>query len=163
MKDELLAKLAHNRDELLGTLADLTEEQITAIPVVGEWTIKDTMGHMAYWEQVIHNHVREAYAEGKPRPMRDDETDEIVNPREAAKRKNWSWQRVRAEFENTRRALIERVESLSESDLGFVVPNPWWNENRFYAVAQMIEEDAVGHCREHTEQIVRWSDSQIVG
>jgi hypothetical protein len=156
MKSELIAKLAANRDELLNLFADLSEQQITTIPIVGEWTIKDAVGHISYWEQVIHDHVREAYAEGQPRPLRDDETDEIVNPREAAKRRAWSWQRGRAEFENTRRALIERVESLSESELELVVPNPWWGEKGFYSVGAMIESDAIGHAREHIEQIKRW-------
>jgi len=156
MKTELVAKLETNRDELLNLLANLSDEQLTTIPVIGEWTIKDAVGHVSYWEQVIHDHVRESIVEGRPHPMRDDENDNIVNPREAAKRKDWSWQRVRAEFENTRRALIERVESLSEEQLAFVVPNPWWGETGFYSVGAMIESDALGHCREHSEQIKRW-------
>ncbi len=157
MKSELIANLAANRDELLNLVADLSEQQLTTIPVIGEWTIKDSIGHIAYWEQVIHDHVRESFAEGRPRRMRDDENDNIVNPREANKRKNWSWQRVRAEFENTRRALIERVESLSEEQLAFVVPNPWWGETEFYSVGTMIESDAIGHCREHSTQIKQWT------
>jgi hypothetical protein len=156
MKSELIAKLTANRDELLNLFADLSEQQITTLPVVGEWTIKDAVGHVSYWEQVIHDHVRESYAEGRPRPMHDDETDDIVNPREAARRKSWSWQRVRAEFENTRRALIERVESLSETELALQVPNPWWGETNFYSVGKMIESDAIGHAREHIEQIKKW-------
>ena len=156
LKTNLLAALGENRDQLLAVLEGLNEAELTTIPVVGEWTIKDAVGHISHWEQVIHDHVRESYSEGRPRPMPADETDEVVNPREAAKRKNWPWARVRAEFENTRRALIERVEGLSELDLSFQVPNPWWNEQRFYSVAQMIQEDAVGHCREHMEQIKSW-------
>jgi hypothetical protein len=178
MKTELITKLKTNRDELLNLLADLSDEQLTTIPVVGSaaaasstdvshssensldvaasWTIKDSIGQISYWEQVIHDHVRESFSEGRPRPMRDDENDNIVNPREAAKRKDWSWQRVRAEFENTRRALIERVESLREEQLAFVVPNPWWGETGFYSVGAMIESDAIGHAREHIEQIKKW-------
>ena len=155
MKTELVAKLMRNHDDLFDALKDLSEEQITKIPVVGEWTIKDVIGHVSYWEQVIHAHIRESFSEGRPRPMSNDETEDIINPREAAKRKKWSWARVRAEFENTRRALIERVESLSESDLSFQVPNPWWNQTHFYSIAQMIEEDALSHSREHIEQIVK--------
>lgn len=155
-KTELLARLAADRDALLNACAGLSDEQLTTLPVVGEWTIKDAVGHIAYWEQVIHDHVREVYAEGRPRPMRDDETDEIVNPREAAKRQAWSWARVRAEFANTRAALIARVERLSESELAFQVPSPWWGEDRFYSVGEMIVSDAIGHCREHTAQIVQW-------
>jgi hypothetical protein len=156
MKTELIAKLTANRDELLNLLADLNEEQITTISVVGGWTIKDAVGHVSYWEQVIHDHVRESFSEGKPHPQQRDELDDIVNPREATKRKDWSWQRVRAEFEDTRRALIERVENLSETELAFIVPNPWWNETNSYPVGRMIESDAIGHAREHIEQIKSW-------
>ncbi len=163
LKTHLLAALVENRDRLLAALEGLSELELTTIPVIGEWTIKDAVGHIAYWEQVIHDHVRESYAEGRPRPMSGDETDDVINAREAGKRKNWPWARVRAEFENTRRALIQRVESLSELDLSFQVPNPWWGEQRFYAVAQMIEEDAVGHCREHTAQIEGWKVSRPAG
>ena len=58
MKSELVAKLTANRDELLNLFSGLTEDQLTNIPVVGEWTIKDAIGHVSYWEQVIHDHVR---------------------------------------------------------------------------------------------------------
>ncbi len=156
MKDELLRKLAENRAALWQALAGVSEEQIVSVPVVGDWTIKDAVGHIAYWEGVILDHVRESYAEGRPRPMPDDETDDVINPREAAKRKDWPWARVRAECENVRGALIGYVQRLTETDLAFQVPSPWWNEQRFYSVGQMIKEDAIGHCREHTEQIERW-------
>lgn len=156
MKTDLIYKLTTNRDELLNLILDLSAEQLTTIPIIEEWTIKDIVGHISYWEQVIHDHVRESYTEGRPRPMSNDESDDAINARESAKRRNWSWQRVRAEFENTRRALIERIESLSESELAFQVPNPWWNEKRFYSVAQMIEEDAIGHANEHIRQIIKW-------
>lgn len=156
MKTELLAKLNENCNELLSLSVGLADEQVTVTPVVGEWTIKDVVGHVAFWDQVLLDHVRESYTQGRPHPQRDDEMDDIANPREAAKRKAWSWQRVRAEFENARRAVIERVESLSEVDLSVQVPSPWRGDNRFYSVAQMIEEVAIGHSQEHIEQIKNW-------
>ncbi len=157
MKDELLRKLAENRDELWNALANVPEEEIVSVPVIGGvWTIKDAVGHIAYWEGVILDHVKESYAQGRPLPMRDDENDDIVNPREAAKRKDWPWTRVRDECEDVRAALIGYVRRLAETDLCFQVPSPWWNEQRIYSVEQMIEEDAIGHCREHAEQIEQW-------
>lgn len=159
-KTELIEKLGLNRDELLHALADLGETEINTPRVVGEWSIKDVVGHIAYWEQVIHNHVRESFAEGRPCQLQSDPGEDAINRREADKRKTWKWPRVRAEFENARRALIERVEKLSESELSFQVPSPWWGDNRIYSVAQMIEEDAIGHCREHTQQIVAWKQNR---
>ena len=159
-KTELIEALELNRDELIRALSDLGETEIVAPRVVGEWSVKDVVGHIAYWEQVIHDHVREAFAEGRPRPASISETDDAINARESAKRSQWKWTRVRAEFENARRALVERVERLSESELGFQVPSPWRGEDRFYSVSQMIEEDAIGHCREHTQQILAWKQNR---
>ncbi|MBI5653171.1 MAG: DinB family protein [Chloroflexi bacterium] len=156
MQTELLEKLARNRDELLNACAGLSEAQLTTIPVVGAWTIKDVVGHIAYWEQVIHDHLRESLTEGKPRAMSPDETDDAINARESAKRTTRTWKHIRSEFENTRRALIERVETLSETELACQVPNPWWGMTHFYSLAQMIEEDALSHCHEHAEQIRKW-------
>ena len=162
MQAELAQKLRADRDALFEVMGDLTEEQIITVPVVGEWTIKDAVGHISYWEGVILDHVRQSFTEGQPRPQPQDETDEIVNPREAAKRNSWSWARVRAEFENVRGAMIDQVNSLTEAELAFQVPNPWPGENRFYSVGQMIEEDAIGHCHEHAEQIRQKKDSPLL-
>jgi hypothetical protein len=156
MKSELIAKLAANRDEFLNLVASVSEAQRATIPVVGEWTIKDAVGHVSYWEQVIHDNLREAIREGKPHAQTRDELDDIANPREAAKRKDWSWMRVRAEFEDTRNGLIAHIESLTEIELAAMVPNPWWGEQCFYSVGEMIESDAIGHTREHLKQIQHW-------
>jgi hypothetical protein len=156
MKDELLLRLDENRAALSQAIANVPEEEIVSVPVIGVWTIKDAVGHIAYWEGVILDHVRQSYREGRPRPMTGDESDDVINAREAAKRKDWPWARVRAEYANVRAALIDYIQHLSDSDLALQVPNPWWNEHRTFSVEQMIEEDAVGHCREHTEQIERW-------
>lgn len=156
MRTELVEKLEHNRDELLRALDGLTETELTTPRVVGEWSIKDVVAHIAYWEQVIHDHVRESLTEGRPHPMQSSLREDAINQRESAKRAKWQWRRTRAEFENARRALVERVEKLSESELSFQVPSPWWDDTRIYPVGYMIEEDAVGHCREHTRQIIAW-------
>ncbi len=162
MQAELIDKLTADRDALFDVIGDLTEQQIITVPVIGEWTVKDAVGHIAYWEGVILDHVRQSFTEGRPRPQQPDETDKTVNPREAARRKDWSWSRVRAEYENVRGALIDKVNRMSDAEFTFQVPNPWLGENRFYSVGQMIEEDAIGHSREHTEQIRRMKESPVL-
>lgn len=151
---ELVEKLAHNRDELLNALATLSEEHINKVAIVEQWTAKDIVGHIAYWEQIILDHVRESFTEGKPRPVSPKDPEEKINARESKKRKGWKWTRVRAEFEHTRQALIDRVKNLSEMELGFIVPNPWWDhQDEFYSLGEMIQDDALSHSAEHIAQI----------
>jgi hypothetical protein len=49
---------------------------------------------------------------------------------------------------------------LNESELEYQVPSPWWNDHRIYSVAEMIEQDAIGHSREHAQQIVTWKQNR---
>jgi uncharacterized protein (TIGR03083 family) len=156
MKNELLERLGASRDELLRAASDLTEEQLAAPGVVGNWSVRDVVGHVGYWEKVIHDHVRQSFSEGRPRPLKSDPAEDAINRRESDRRKSWPWPRVRAEFEDGRAALIERVQGIAEAELSIQVPCPWWGEQRFYSVGEMIDEDAVGHCREHVQQIVAW-------
>lgn len=100
MKAELVQKLERSRDELWRALDGLTEAELTAPRVVGEWTIKDVVAPIAYWEQVIHAHVRESFTEGCPRPLPSDPREDAINRRESAKRRRWSWTRVRSPAKN---------------------------------------------------------------
>ena len=116
-KPQLGRKLEEDRATLLAAIDGLNEEQITRIPIVGEWTIKDLFGHIAYWEGVILDHVRQSFTEGRPRPVLEDEMDASVNPRQTAKRKHRSWPRVKAEFENVRQAQ----KKASDNKIGYDV------------------------------------------
>jgi hypothetical protein len=159
VKAKLLRRLEENRSQLRAALDGLTEDEISNLPAVGDWTIKDTVGHISYWEQRIHDFVTQTFTEGKPHKLTEADSNQDLNEREAAKRKKWSWTRVRAEFENTRQALIQRVNDLSAANLEFQIPSPWWNEERFITVARLINGANI-HCREHIEEIEKWKSAR---
>lgn len=152
---ELLAELRASRDDLLSSLDGLTEDQISNHPIAGDWTIKDVIGHLSYWEQVILIFVRETFTQGKPSKLAQADPDPDINGREAAKRKSWKWQRVRAEFENTRRALTERVNNLTDAQLAFQIPDPYEGDETFVSVTQLIDE-ANRHSAGHLAEITEW-------
>lgn len=132
---ELSQRLSRQLDELLSITSALSDEQIGKMQVTGQWTTKDIVGHISYWEQINLDHIRQAFTEGKPRPMSLQDPEETINARQVKKRKGWKWTRVRAEFENTRGASIARASSLSEMELAFIVPSPWWSDQaKFYSV-----------------------------
>jgi hypothetical protein len=151
---ELANKLALQRDEVLNITNAQSEVRIAKTHITAEWTIKDVVGHISYWEQVTLDHVRESFTQGRPRPMSPKDPEAHINSREAKRRKGWKWSRVRAEYEKTCTALIERVKGLGEMELGYIVPNPCWShQNEFFSIAQMIEFEAIAHGAEHIVQI----------
>lgn len=152
-KNELLAELAQDRNWWLPLLDDIDGGKLVPSPRADSWRVQDILGHLSFWEHQTVDHIRQTLTEGQPRPMSASETGADINGREVTRRKDWTWQRVRAEFENTRNALIQRVRGMSDSDLGFYVPSPWINDARFLTLEQMIREDVLKHSQEHRSQV----------
>jgi len=60
-KQELLDDLKVARAELLSAIEGLSEQETVCPGVVGEWSVKDTLAHIAAWDKetraVIHAFV----------------------------------------------------------------------------------------------------------
>jgi hypothetical protein len=50
-KEEILRRLQNEREKLEQTLMTLSPQTINTKQVVGEWTIKDVLAHLADWEE----------------------------------------------------------------------------------------------------------------
>lgn len=155
-KNELVQALIQQRDELLRLCESLSQAQRDAPRTPEGWTIQDFVGHLSLWDQYTLNCLRDTLKNGRPTPMPADTADDDINGRAVAQRKNHSWQRVRAEFENTRNALIRRIEGMSENDLQFYVPDPWVGVNRVIALETIILEESLDHGAEHFQQFKTW-------
>src|SRR5512147_3054459 len=66
-KTELLEALEDGRQEMIEMLGDLPDEVLLARGVVGEWTIKDILAHLTYWEGQIVTLLFQAKS-GMPKP-----------------------------------------------------------------------------------------------
>ena len=52
-KDRLLAEIEHERQALENLIAGLSAEQLIQPGVVGRWSVKDVLAHLAAWEQLF--------------------------------------------------------------------------------------------------------------
>ena len=59
---DLLAWLAAERSDLLMQLADLDERTLSQQAVTGDWTAKDLLAHVAYWDAFFARAVEMALA-----------------------------------------------------------------------------------------------------
>jgi len=135
----------------LRSLVDSLPPQALEQPgVVGEWSVKDLMGHVAFWNQVATQNL-EALAAGRRQEIEtptDAEEVSALNKRESDVRKGLTLAAVKEEwlssFELAREALrAVPAERLNEEVKG-------WAMHARFAV------DTYHHYREHAAQIRAW-------
>ena len=51
-REELVGYLQRARDALLASFEGLSDEQMTQLGAVGEWSVKDVLSHVASWEEL---------------------------------------------------------------------------------------------------------------
>ena len=155
----LVLDLTTQRDAILALYDSLSEAQRTAPRTAEDWTIQDMMGHLSFWEQFTLDCIRDTFKQGRPTPLPPESLTDDLSGQATAQRKDWSWQRIRAEYYNTHNALIGRINALSESELQFYVPSPWVNDARIITLETMVREDVLGHGQEHLVEIKEWLDA----
>jgi hypothetical protein len=100
--------------------------------VVGHWSLKDVMAHLAYWDGVTR---RELEAERDDRPIEsDDRHEDVINAEASQARADWTWEQVMAELYDNRDARIELHKLVSKQDMS----------------------EAGGHWEDHRAQIEAW-------
>jgi hypothetical protein len=93
--------------------------------VVGEWSLKDAMGHLAFWDAV---EADELAAVKSGTEFTFDDSDDSANAREAARRAEWTWDEVMTEVAANRERLIPLLVDPGRTD-GEPI-HDHWNEHR---------------------------------
>src|SRR5690349_6263284 len=150
MHDPLEA-LNRTRAELLDVIAGLDEATLDRKGVVGEWSIKNVLAHIAAWEDWVVRALPARLATGAtPEDFRARAEDEDrFNAEEVAEREELTPGEQLMELERTRDALLAYVRSLDEATL--VRRQPWdtWEGTvPEYLAAALGEHEA-----EHVEQL----------
>lgn len=149
---EILKTLQEQHAQLLAALEEISEEVIVQRPIVGWWTLKDLLGHIAMWEQVALQFIAESKQDGAPKPLglNDDAAINAHNKRGVTIRRDWPLARGRAEFDAAHRDLLAAIESLSDADLSTPLPAPW---GKGATLEQLIAINSYEHISEHIAQI----------
>jgi len=113
-KDEVKAVVADSWRQVDAAVAGLDEAALDEPGVVGAWSVKDLVGHVAAWEQRALCLITVGRSGAAPA-----ETEEVAvdayNAAEAARR-SWSPVQVQTEAAGTRAQLRSALESLTDED-----------------------------------------------
>lgn len=150
-KAELLQLIRSRRAELEALWAGSTTGELVERPgVQPDWSVKDLIGHMTYWEQYVIADTQ-LVLQGKP-PQVEENTDK-VNARVFTANKDRSLQVILADFQRSGQEMLDLVSSILESDL--------FDPNRFpmlkgRALADDIQAEYRGHYDAHLPDLRAW-------
>lgn len=155
-KQGVLEHLAEARAALLAAIGGLAEADMTALPVAGEWTIKDILAHVSGWAAWDLAGVEGVLAGEPPDFFSAIQDVDTFNARLVAERREWTLGRVLAEMADTHAALRELLATMPDEDVFRIgrFQGPYWdNLGGWLQVAWEHEE-------EHAAQIRAWRASK---
>lgn len=149
MVDALLAALDVARDDFLDALADVDEDLVTTPGVMGEWSVRDLVVHVAAWAE----HAAEAIdlatsGRGAEFSYSTTETD-AMNERILADARRTSPAAALEREETAFAGLRDRVAALDPSVLSRRLGNG-------DSVEEVIRYDGPDHYAEHTGHLRAW-------
>ncbi len=158
-KTELLEALEDGRQEMIEMIEDLPDEALVEPGVVGEWSIKDILAHLTFWEgQIVTLLFQAKSGMAKPTTVHfGKETTDQVNQRMYEASKQRSLEIIWQDWSGVRKQTIRRVSEFSDQDLNDAQRFPWLEGVPLY---QWILNDSAEHEDEHADQIRDWLDQR---
>jgi hypothetical protein len=151
-KQELIAKLESEREALEDAIGPLSTEDMLAPRVVGEWSIKDVLAHLAMYTARCVTVIYHAEQNEKPQeiePMLDDW--EALNANDYESQKDRPIDRILSDFRGAHRQLLKRLEAWKDESALFDPKRfPWL---RGTSLAAFIQSETADHDAEHRAQL----------
>ena len=150
-KRELLEAIQKERAAFEAAWAGLTPEQMTAPGVMGEWSVKDILGHIAMWEARL---VTILYANERgvpPKMLRGQAEVDKVNAESYAEQRERPLDRVLADFHAVHAQLLKRLDKLTDRDLSDPQRFKWMEGE---PLEKLVAGDTFEHYAEHRPAVM---------
>lgn len=149
-KADAVRELEHQWAELRSAIEAVPENEIEAPGVVDDWSVKDIMGHVAFWADRGAATLAASNAgnfEGLVWGEGENWVDQW-NAREAEARKGKSFTDIRGEWVAAHEAARKALEGATDETLNA--------EFRQATVADYYVGDTYEHYKEHAEHVKAW-------
>jgi hypothetical protein len=148
---EVLKRLEKAWEELNQSYAGLSDSELLEPGVTGNWSVRDVIAHVTWWEEEALTHLPHILA-GR-RPPRYSTTYggiDAFNARMTEQRSHLSLTEVLQQRDEVHRRLIALVEGTPDDQLA--------GETRF---RRRLRLDAYGHYSKHARAIRQWRERQF--
>ena len=151
-RQQLLQKLDQAWAEFKASYAGLSDTQMTTPGVSGDWSVKDILAHVTWWEEEALKHLPLIIKEGRP-PRYSSQYGGIdaFNALMTERKQDLSLADVLQQQEETHRRLIDYLQSVPEEQ--------FTRETRF---RHRLRLDTYSHYSKHAKAIREWRKSSEV-
>lgn len=123
-----LQRLSMAHERAIRTIAGFDESFLGTEPIVGDWTIKDMLGHVVTWNDEFRRVIRDILQKDKQKSFspvfQEIDFDEWNEERITEKRK-WTWKRTRAELDRDYSEAVELIVRLKPNEFKKRGITPW--------------------------------------
>jgi hypothetical protein len=134
----LLERIEQAWRELFAALDDIPEDRMSDPGVIGDWSLKDLFGHLAFWDEHAVAEIERALA-GLPR---EDNAWQEMNETDHAARRDRTLPEQRSAMHQAHAALVERLEAVAGIEAA--------------RIDEAIRVDTYEHYRDHVADIQSW-------
>ena len=145
VRAETLEWIDEEWQRFLDVAKGFSEEHLQLPNVVGHWTAKDLIGHVATWDQELVKVVDRYLTNGEKTDYGGEADVDRLNEAEAEKKRGLSLSQVWDELHQSHRRLLDLLRGLPEEAL-----------TRGTYITGAITDDTAEHYREHREDLERW-------
>lgn len=150
-RQQLLEKLASAWTELQESYADLSDEQLTMAHVTGDWSVKDIIAHVSWWEEEALKHLPLIIAGGTPpRYATQYGGIDAFNAQMTERKHGLPLVDVLHQRDETHRRLVEYIQDVPEEQ--------FTRETRF---RHRLRLDTYSHYPIHTKAILQWREQSL--
>lgn len=131
------------------------------LPVYRKWRLKDILGHVYSYMDLMRRHV-ETYKKRKRLASPRAPSYSYFNRREAQRLRQVPTAFLRADMDSAYRKLTELLPTLTDDDLKKSFPSQWWNSSGRTTLRGILREEA-DHLGIHAEDVSKWRKREHVG
>ncbi|HKA20295.1 MAG TPA: ClbS/DfsB family four-helix bundle protein [Blastocatellia bacterium] len=147
-RSQLLEKLDKRWTEFNESYAGLSDSQMTESRVTGDWSVKDIIAHVTWWEQEALKHLPLITKGGRPRTYAAEYGGiDAFNALMTEQKRRLSLSEVLRQRDETHQRLVLYIESVPEEQC--------INDKRF---RRRLRLDTYGHYPKHAKAIRAWRE-----
>lgn len=159
-KQQAIIWLKRGHRKLEKVISSLNEEQMTRIPVLGKWTVKDIIAHLIAWNWEAAKEIERILNNKATWHKLFEETsgENKFNEIEVKKRKDKNFNEAIQDWEESFQHVIKEIEALSLKEWNHQSGKDTWEDGSPLTIASLFDYEYEGDEHEggHANQVIRF-------